>query len=142
MKVFVDTNVLLDVLANRHPFYDDAAEIWTLSEQGKIEAFVSAVSFTNVFYIVRKLMSRSVAVKATRQLTNVFSIAACNENVIQEALDLDLKDFEDAVQLVSAVHTRSVSLITRNPSHFPVDLIPILTPAEFLAQDQIQKLIG
>lgn len=141
MKVFIDTNVLLDVLGNRPPFYDDAAAIWTLAEQRKLHAVISAVSLTNIFYIINKLGSRAVAIKAIRQLSNIFSIAACDEKVNQEALELDLKDFEDAVQLITATHSRAKCLITRNPSHFPNDSVPILTPAEFLIQDDIQTLI-
>src|ERR1700730_9032623 len=59
MTVFVDTNILLDVLGKRLPFYDDSAAIWNLAEHRKIEAVISAVSFTNIFYIVRKLESRT-----------------------------------------------------------------------------------
>ena len=56
MKVFIDTNVILDVLGKRIPFYNDAAAIWNLAEEQQIEAIVSAVSFTNIFYILRKLL--------------------------------------------------------------------------------------
>jgi predicted nucleic acid-binding protein len=142
LKIFVDTNVLLDVLGKRVTFYGAAAAIWTLAEQRKIEAIISAVSFTNIFYIVRKLESRATAMKAIRQLRKVFVLAACDEEVISKALDLDFKDFEDGVQLASAVRAKAFCLVTRNPSHFARDLLPILTPREFLIQEEIVHLLS
>jgi predicted nucleic acid-binding protein len=142
MRVFVDTNVLLDVLGKRLPFYDDAAAIWTLAERQQIDAIISAISFTNIFYIVRKLESGKAAMKALRQLRQVFSIAACDETVIDEALQSELADFEDAVQLITALHSQATCLVTRNPKHFSNDSLPILTPNEFITQDDIDLLLS
>lgn len=138
MRVFLDTNILLDVLAKRRPFYDDAAAIWTLAEQRTIVGLISAVSLTNIFYIVRKLESRTIAMKALRQLRQVFAISSCDEKVIDNALQMNLKDFEDAVQLVTAVRARSTCLVTRIPRNFTDAPLPILTPIEFLAQQDVE----
>lgn len=73
MKVFVDTNVLLDVLAQSEPFYSDAARIWSLAERGRIEGLVSAISFNNIYYIVRRASNRKSADRSLHLLRGVFS---------------------------------------------------------------------
>lgn len=133
MKVFIDTNVLLDVLAKRPAFYDDAAAIWSLSEQGRITGFIAAISVTNISYIIRKLADHRSAMKAMVQLRDIFSLASCDNQVMSQAIDARMPDFEDAVQYFSALHAGAELLVTRNPKHFPRSAIPVATPKEFLA---------
>jgi predicted nucleic acid-binding protein len=133
MKVFLDTNILLDVLGHREPFYAAAAEIWALAEQRRIQAFVSAISFNNVFYIVRNLDGRTKAQKSLRLIRNVFESVAPDTHIINQAIDTDIADFEDAIQFHSAVRARTTCIITRNPGDFPKTDLPIHTPDEFLA---------
>ncbi len=133
MNVFIDTNVLLDVLAKREPFYNDSGAVWTLAEQGKLRGFVSALSFSNIYYIVRRLKDRRTADRAMHILRNTFTPVACDEQVLSQAIDAGMKDFEDAIQYFSALRVESVCLISRNPNHFPRSQLSILTPAEFLA---------
>ena len=133
MKVFVDTNVLLDVLARREAFYDASAQIWSLSERGEVEASISAISFNNVYYIVRKARNKRTADRAMKLLRDVFDSVAPNARILNQAIDSDFKDFEDAVQFHSAVHAQSDFLITRNPGDFPSTQPAVLTPEEFLA---------
>jgi predicted nucleic acid-binding protein len=139
MKVFFDTNVLIDVVAKRQQFYIDSARIWTLAEEGKIDGLVSAISFTNIFYVVRKLKSQKVARQALSLLRLNFSIVACDEHVLSQAMDADIKDFEDAVQYLSAMSAGADCLASRNPSHFPTAPdCPVLTPTEFLAANSFE----
>ena len=134
MRVFVDTNVLLDVIANRPAFYEDSALVWTLAERGQIEALVAASSFTDVYYIVRRLANRRKAKTAIRLLLEVFRVADCGERVLVQAVDARFKDFEDAVQYFAAIEAGAEVLITRNPKDFPDESIcPVMTPSEFLA---------
>jgi predicted nucleic acid-binding protein len=134
VNAFIDTNVLLDVLANRAPFYVDAAAVWTLAEQGRIRGLVSAVSFTNIYYIVRKLRDHRTAQRTLVMLRDTFTPVACDERVLNQALDASFKDFEDAVQYFSAVQAEASVLITRNADHFPSSgALVIATPAEFPA---------
>ena len=133
MNVLVDTNILLDVLARREPFYAAAAEVWSLAERRDIRAFVSAISFNNVFYIVRKAEHQAKAKKAIRLIRDVFEVVAPDSQIINQAMDDDVDDFEDAVQFHSAAKVRAACLITRNPSHYPKSVFPILTAEEFLA---------
>jgi predicted nucleic acid-binding protein len=134
VKVFLDTNVVIDVLARRTSFYEDSAVVWTLAEQERIEGIVSAVSFTNVFYIVRKLTDDRTARRALVLLRNVFTPAVCDGRILNRAIDSKIKDFEDAVQYFSAVHAGADCMLSRNPDDFRrMADCPVLTPAEFLA---------
>jgi len=133
MKVFCDTNVLLDVLARREPFYASSAAVWTLAETGRIEAFVSVISYPNVYYIMRRLGDRRAAKKALMALRDLFQPVALDEAVLNRAIDAGFRDFEDAVQLFSALRAGADCLLTRNPRHYPTADIPVQTPREFLA---------
>jgi predicted nucleic acid-binding protein len=133
MKVFLDTNVLLDVLAERADFYDDAAAIWSLAEHGRLTGIIAAVSVTNIYYIVRKLADHRTAMKAMVQMRDIFTLATCDGQVMSQAIDARMSDFEDAVQYFSALRAGAESLVTRNPKHFPRSTLPVVTPKEFLA---------
>jgi predicted nucleic acid-binding protein len=134
MKVFFDTNVLIDVLALRQPFYEDSAELWTLSERRTITGFVSVLTFTNTFYIVRRLTDLKTARRALSLIRDAFTPVACDGDIIHRAIASKLGDFEDAVQYISATQIGVDCIVSRNVSHFPASSeCPILTPAEFLA---------
>ncbi len=133
MKAFVDTNVLLDVLAKREPFYSDSARIWSLAELGKIEAMVSVISFNNIYYMVRKVANRRTAERSLRLLRGVFRPIALDTQILNQAIDSGLKDFEDAIQFHSAIRAEVDCLVTRDTAHYPTSGLSILAPAEFLA---------
>jgi predicted nucleic acid-binding protein len=133
MKVFVDTNALLDVLAKREPFYADAARIWSMAERGQIEAQVSVISFNNIYYVIRRAANRKTADQALRLMRNVFTAVPLNVQVLNQAIDAGFSDLEDAIQFHSAVHARADCLITRDAEHFTAAMFPVLTPSEFLA---------
>ena len=134
MKVLVDTNVLVDVVVERQPFYTDSVAIWTLAEQGQITGLVSAISFNNVYYVVRRLEDSKKARRALELLRDTFQVVACDQQVINQAMEAKFKDFEDAVQYVSAIRALADCLVSRNPGDFPTAKeCPVLTPAEFLA---------
>ena len=115
-------------------FYTDSVAIWTLAEQGKFTGLVSAISFTNIYYVVRRLEDAKNARRALQLVRDTFQVAACDQQVINQAIDAKFKDFEDAVQYVSALRASADCLVSRNPNHFPAaEDCPVLTPAEFLA---------
>jgi len=133
MRIFVDTNVLLDVLAHRKAFYEHAARIWTLAESGIIEALISAISFNNVYYVVRRVSDRKTAERALLLMRNVFVAVPLTVQILSQAIDAGFSDFEDAIQFHSAVHSGAGRIITRDVDHFPAANIPVLSPAAFLA---------
>ncbi|MBI5723673.1 MAG: PIN domain-containing protein [Planctomycetes bacterium] len=133
MKVFLDTNVLLDVLARREPFYSDSVKIWTLAEAGHLVGFASTLSFPNLFYLLRKAKGPKNALKTIGILRDIFSLVPLDAQIVNQAIDSDIADFEDAIQFFSALHADAAALITRNPGDFPGTGVAIQTPAEFLA---------
>lgn len=133
MKALVDTNVLLDVLGRREPFYADAARIWSLAERGRIEALVSAISFNNVYYIVRRLSGRNAAEISLRLMRSIFTPVPLSVQILNQAIDAGWDDFEGAIQFHSAIHAQADCLITRDAGHFPDGDFPVLAPAAFLA---------
>ncbi len=132
MNVFLDTNILLDVLLDREPFVTDSQQVWHLAERGKIRGLVSAISFPNIYYVLRKLGGASRAMRTMNMLRNVFGPVSCDEQILHQAIDADFKDFEDAIQYFSAIRADAACIVSRNPKHFSSSDIPVLTPAEFL----------
>ncbi len=136
MDIFLDTNVLMDVLLDREPFVADSQQVWLLAERGKIRGLVSAISFPNVYYVVRKLSGARQARRTMVMLRDVFAPVACDEQVLHQAIDADFKDFEDAIQYFSALRADADCIVSRNPKDFRASDIPVLTPSEFLATHQ------
>lgn len=133
MTAFIDTNVLLDVLACRKPFHAAASRIWTLAERGSVRAFVSAISFNNIYYITRKASGKERADQALRLLRDVFEVVPVDARILNLAMDDRIADFEDAMQFHSAVQSRVRHLVTRDPDDFPGGTITIISPTEYLA---------
>jgi len=133
MNVFIDTNILLDVLARREPFYADSSQVWTLAETGRISGFISTLSLSNLFYILRRMKGRKIARKALGILRDIFNLPPLDVQITNQAIDSDIKDFEDAIQFFSALRSGATVLITRNPKDFLGADVAIQTPTEFLA---------
>ena len=134
--VFLDTNVLLDVLLNRQPFAPEAQRIWSLAEKRQIRACVSAATFLNVYYIVRRLASRQQADRAVRGLRAIFQILPIDSDAIDQAIESPLKDFEDAVQHACTLRARALCIITRDERHFSRSSLPVISPDAFLARPE------
>ena len=132
MKVFLDTNILLDVLLDRKPFCEPSSKMWRLAECGRIEAVISAISFSNVFYIVRKYAGKDAAQRTVEVMNVNFSVFPLTQDIIGRAIAAKLPDFEDSIQFFSAVACEADYIITRNAKDFPQDSIPVLSPAAFL----------
>lgn len=135
MKVFLDTNVLLDILAKREPFYTASSEVWSLAESGAVQGCISAISFNNIYYVMRKMAGKRNADKALRILRDIFMPVAPDSLILNQAIDSAMNDFEDAIQFHSAIRAGADCLITRDPSHFQNEEtdMAISTPDEFLA---------
>jgi predicted nucleic acid-binding protein len=137
MKVLIDTNIIIDVLAKREPFLTDSAQILRLSEGEQVDAFITANSVTDIIYILRKHISDQDILKFTVQ--NLFAIIDVVDVLkvdILKAFELNFKDFEDALQARCAKRIKADYIITRNPSDFKQSSVPALTPAEFLSNYQ------
>jgi predicted nucleic acid-binding protein len=133
VKIFVDTNVLLDVFQERRPHYDGSVSVWDMAERGQLSGFISAISFNNIYYIVSRFRDKKHASRAIKLLRGTFSPVPLDEQILNQAIDSKMNDFEDAIQFFSAVRASANFIITRNNKDFPKSSIPVLTPEEFLA---------
>ncbi len=133
MRVLLDTNVVLDFLLDREPFAESAAAVWETNRRGEIVSYVSAITPVNVFYIARKLRGIEEARKVIEGLLAECQIAFLDSAVLHEALSLPLKDYEDAVQHASAVHSQLDAIVTRDPNDYARASIPVYSPPGLLA---------
>ncbi len=134
MRVLIDTNVVLDIILERQPFVEAATTLFALVESGKIQGYIAATTVTNIFYIVRKLQGRDVALQAIAKLMLGLNLCAINSQVIQRALALNLHDFEDGVQLACAFLDNLDALVTRDASDFQGVDFTVLSTVDFIAQ--------
>lgn len=132
MKIFVDTNILLDVLTKREPFYEHSAIIWSLVEERIVEGYISAISVNNVFYISKKLKDLKYAQELVDKLLKDFHIIAVDYEILKLSRTLPDRDYEDLIQYFSAIKSESPYLITRNTKDFPETGLEILAPKTFL----------
>lgn len=133
MNIFIDTNILLDVLRAREPFLKNSLAIWALVEREKFEGYISAISFNNTYYVLRAAVGNAKAYEAMRILRDTFRVVALDERIMNKAIDADFKDFEDAIQFFSAIHANANYIVTRNVKDFSRNDIPVLTPEAFLS---------
>jgi len=131
-KIFIDTDIFLDVLANRQPFYDKAAAIFTLIDSGKIIGFTSPIVFANLYYILSKQLSKKYAISSLKKLKTLIRIVQVDEKNINLSLESDYSDFEDAIQYHAALSAGLSTLITRNIKDYKNPTITVCTPEEFL----------
>ena len=133
-KVFLDTNVILDLLGQRIPFYDSIAKVATLADQKKIMLVASPLSFTTVEYILNKFESSESVLNKLRKFKIICKVCSVDEEIIEKGLNSDFKDFEDAVQYFTALQANCAIIITRNGKDFKNSIIPVMTAEEYISQ--------
>jgi hypothetical protein len=132
-SILIDLNILLDVLQKCEPFYASSAGLLAAVETGRIQGFIAAHSLTTLFYLVQKDKSSAEARATITNLLQFIKIAPVDQNTIEQALTLDYRDFEDAVQMISAVQCKADCLITRNVKDYQPALLPVMLPVDFIA---------
>ncbi len=132
-KIFLDTNVILDLLAERHPFYDSIAKIVTLGDRKELLLLTSPISFTTAEYVLSKFESKTSSLLKLQKFSILCRIADANQETIDKSLFSEFRDFEDAVQYFCALQANSDFFLTRNKKDFKQSSLPILTPDEFLS---------
>jgi predicted nucleic acid-binding protein len=133
MRALLDTDVILDVLLDRPGFAEHATALWKANEQGQFDAYISAITPVNVFYISRKLKGTDQARKVVGQLIATMRVCQLDQPTLQMAMSLPLSDFEDAVQLASAIANQIDCLVTRNLQDYKNATLPVFSPPDFLA---------
>jgi predicted nucleic acid-binding protein len=134
VKVLLDTNIVVDVALERQPFVENSEAVISLVEQRQIEGYISASSFGDLYYIIRKEKGRELALEFLREIVTVCQICTVDTAAINIALSTNFRDFEDAIQYSTAVVNQLDGIVTRNPQDFPVTIPRILTPDQLIAE--------
>jgi predicted nucleic acid-binding protein len=131
-KIFVDTDIIYDMLATREPHYQAAAKLFTLSDEGKIQIFISALTIANIHYLISKQLSSTQAKQIIRKFRLLVHIVPLNEKIIDLALNSDFSDFEDAIQYYCALENDIELLLTRNLKDYKKAQISVMTAQDFI----------
>ena len=137
MKLIIDSNILLDVLYAREPHVEKSLSVWRLCEAGKLQGFVSVLTFANIVYIMRKELDEEKIKDCWEKLSKIFTFVDLRVEDVAMATNRKGKDFEDELQMVAAERVEADYIITRNIKDFKNSLIPVLPPTEFM--DSIAK---
>lgn len=136
-KLFLDTNVILDLLGEREPFYESVAKIATLADKGKIKLIASALSYSTVYYLLSKFEADTVVKEKLRKFKVIAETSDLTDMIIDKGLSSGFSDFEDALQYYCALKMDCNLLITRNGKDFKGSDIPVMTPDEYLSSLKI-----
>jgi predicted nucleic acid-binding protein len=131
-KLFIDSDIILELLARRPLFYDDAAKIFSWAYKKKIELYTTAVVLANVFYILRKVNGNDKSKEQIRDLRLLVKILPIDENIVDIALSSKFSDFEDGLQYYTAKEQNLFGIITRNLKDYKIKDIVIQTSNEFV----------
>ena len=132
-RIFLDTNVIIDFLADRKPFSLAAARIFNYGVLGKIKLYISAVSYNNIYYILRQSFSNTETIKLLDELSEIAETADVTKAIIKNSLKSALTDFEDAIQYNCALSIHKIDfIVTRNTKDFKKSTLPVMNPEEAL----------
>ncbi|MBD3583909.1 type II toxin-antitoxin system VapC family toxin [Flavobacterium selenitireducens] len=131
-KVFVDTNIVIDLLAKREPFYKEAQDLFTLSDRKEIQLCISSLSFANAYYSIAKHHKDVDARKYLSKFKVLVTVFSLEDKAIELALASDFDDFKDGLQYFVAMDNDADVIITRNKKDFKSSKIPVLTAGEYL----------
>lgn len=132
-KVFLDTNVVLDLLGERENYYHAAARIATLADKGEIQLVVSALTYATVYYLLSKYEKAALVKEKVQKFKVLAETADLSDKVIEQGLASNFADFEDALQYYCAIAKGCDVLISRNEKDFKMSNIPVLSPTEYLS---------
>jgi predicted nucleic acid-binding protein len=131
--LFIDTDVIIDFLIDRKPYSREAAIIFTLIEQKKLKGYASSLTFSNLYYVLRKFESHTKVISKLDSISTILTILKVDEHTIKKALASGFPDFEDSIQYFSAIENRKIDvIITRNIKDYKKSHISILTPGDYL----------
>lgn len=134
MVLLIDKNVILDVLINRPEFVKDSSMIWKLCETEQARGYISTLTYANMMYVMRKQMTPDQIAEIFRKLSLIFEFADFSPAVLERAVTMKWKDFEDAVQSATAESVHADYIITRNLKDFTQSRVMAFTPSELLAR--------
>ena len=131
---FVDTNVIIDFIADRKPFSKAAAKLFDYSEKGKVKLFISSLSYSNIYYVVKKATSHKEMIAILRELESMTETVDVTKSIIKSSLSSDFKDFEDAIQYHTAISNKKISaIVTRDTKDYKNSNLAVLSPEEAIS---------
>ena len=132
-KLFIDTNIVIDLLGKREPFYEDAAKLFSLADRGKVKLYLSALTIANANYVLSKLRSAKEARVILQKFKILFEVLELSDKIIELSLNDDsFQDFEDGLQYYTALENEIEIVITRNLKNFKRAQIPVMTAEQYL----------
>ncbi len=134
MKLMIDANILIDVLQKREPHFRFSALIWKMCETKQAKGYVSALTFANLVYIMRKELTPEKTEEIISKLLLIFSLTELNAADIQKAAKMRWNDFEDALQSVAAERVKADYIITRNTADFEESKVAAISPSTFVSK--------
>ena len=127
-----DTNVVLDLLLDREPFVKEAKRLISKVEQGEFVGLLCATTITTIHYLILKSNGKERSTEIIQSLLKLFEVASVTRIVLQDALEVNDKDYEDAVLYKSAYHAGANMIVTRDRKGFSKAELPVMNPKEFL----------
>jgi predicted nucleic acid-binding protein len=131
--LFIDTDVIIDFLIDRKPHSREAAIIFTLIENKKIKGYVSSLTFSNLYYVLRKFETHNKVIAKLDSISRMLTILKVDQQTVKDAIVSKFTDFEDSIQYYCALENKRIDvLITRNTKDYKKSQIPVMTPADYL----------
>ncbi len=135
-KILIDTNIVIDLLAKREDFYEQAAELFSLADKKELKLTISSLTFANTNYVLTKQKSTKEAREILRKFKVLVEILNLDDKIIELVLSDDaFSDFEDGLQYYSALENNVDLILTRNKKDFKHSKLPILSAKEYLASE-------
>ena len=141
-RLFIDSDIILDIALTREPHYPSSALILSLIESKIMDGYTSSIIVSNLYYILRKLESHKTAIDFITKLRLIIKILPVTDEVIKLALESKFKDFEDALQYYTSLLNNIDYIITRNVKDYTRTEIKVHTPDEFIKIKKIKKRVG
>ena len=131
-KILVDTNIIIDLIAKREGFYEEAARLFSLADHKKIGLYVSSLSFANAHYILSRQLSDDKTREVLRKLKVLVKIVPLDSIILDKSLNSVFNDFEDAIQYYTAIEASAHIIVTRNLKDFKKSVLPVMTAGQFI----------
>jgi predicted nucleic acid-binding protein len=135
-KLFVDTNIVLDLLAKREIFFEEAQILFSRADKKQIKIYISSLTFANMHYILSRNIDEKEVRNVLRKFKVLVNVLPMNDKVLDLALSSKLKDFEDAIQYYTAIENGIKIIITRNLKDFKFSNIPVMTAKEYIVRNK------
>lgn len=135
-KIFIDTNIIIDLLAKRIEFFEDAQELFTYALNENISLTVSTLTFANAHYILSDQLKQEKVRTILRKFKTLLEVLPFDDKILELALEPEFKEFEDGIQYYTAIEHDNEAIITRNKKDFRLSAIPVLNAREFLKLKQ------